>query len=83
MKINYTYVLFFRLDLFNETNKKPKTELELLQEQRDLKRRRAAYRGKRVHTDRKSYTEVGLCSHINSFYNNYYLSDDLGFKRSS
>ncbi|XP_025409955.1 U11/U12 small nuclear ribonucleoprotein 48 kDa protein-like [Sipha flava] len=46
------------LDLFNGTNEKPKTELELLQEQRDLKRRRVAYRGKRVHTDRKSYIEV-------------------------
>jgi hypothetical protein len=58
------------LDLFNGTNEKPKTELELLQEQRDLKRRRVAYRGKRVHTDRKSYIEVGLCSHISRIYNN-------------
>lgn len=46
------------MDVFNKTNDKPKTELEILQEQRDLKRRRTAYRGKRVHTDRKSYIEV-------------------------
>ncbi|XP_050428667.1 U11/U12 small nuclear ribonucleoprotein 48 kDa protein-like isoform X2 [Adelges cooleyi] len=46
-------------DTFNKTdNEKTKTELELLQEQRDAKRRRVAYRGKRVHTDRKSYLEV-------------------------
>lgn len=48
------------MDSFNETKEKPKTELELMQEQRDSKRRRAAYRGKRVHTDRKSYVEVGF-----------------------
>lgn len=46
------------MEVFNKTDEKPKTEIELLQEQRDLKRRRAAYRGKRVHTDRKSYFEV-------------------------
>lgn len=46
------------MDVFNKTDDKPKTELELLQEQRDLKRRSAAYRGKKVHTDRKSYVEV-------------------------
>ncbi|XP_027840715.1 U11/U12 small nuclear ribonucleoprotein 48 kDa protein-like [Aphis gossypii] len=46
------------VDFFNKTDDRPKTELELLQEQRDLKRRRTAYRGKRVHTDRKSYIEV-------------------------
>ncbi|XP_050532755.1 U11/U12 small nuclear ribonucleoprotein 48 kDa protein-like [Daktulosphaira vitifoliae] len=39
-------------------NEELKSELELLQEQRDAKRRRIAYRGKRVHTDRKSYIEV-------------------------
>lgn len=48
------------MDLFNKTNEKPKTELEILEEQRDLKRRRTAYRGKRVHTDRKSYVEVSF-----------------------
>lgn len=46
------------MDFINKTDDRPKTELELLQEQRDLKRRRTAYRGKRVHTDRKSYIEV-------------------------
>ncbi|KAF0763046.1 U11/U12 small nuclear ribonucleoprotein 48 kDa protein-like [Aphis craccivora] len=46
------------VDFFNKTDDRPKTELELLQEQRDLKRRRTAYRGKRIHTDRKSYIEV-------------------------
>ncbi|VVC34746.1 Hypothetical protein CINCED_3A019783 [Cinara cedri] len=46
------------VDVLNKSNEKPKTELELLQEQRDSKRRRVAYRGKRVHTDRKSHTEV-------------------------
>lgn len=46
------------VDVFNKTDEKQKTELDILQEQRDLKRRRAAYRGKRVHTDRKSYVEV-------------------------
>jgi len=45
-------------DVCNKTDHKPKTELDILQEQRDLKRRRVAYRGKRVHTDRKSYKEV-------------------------
>lgn len=48
------------MDFFNKNNEKPKSELELLQEQRDLKRRRAAYRGKRVHSDRKSYVEVSV-----------------------
>ncbi|KAL5232888.1 hypothetical protein ACI65C_000298 [Semiaphis heraclei] len=46
------------VDVFNKTDDKPKTELEILQEQRDLKRRSAAYRGKKVHTDRKSYVEI-------------------------
>lgn len=59
------------VDIFNKTDDKPKTEFELLQEQRDLKRRRTAYRGKRVHTDRKSYVEVlrevveGLTNNLN------------------
>lgn len=48
------------MDVFNKTDEKQKTELDILQEQRDLKRRRAAYRGKRVHTDRKSYVEVSF-----------------------
>lgn len=56
--INYN--CFHSVDLFNKNNEKPKTVLELLQEQRDLKRRRAAYRGKRVHSDRKSYVEVSV-----------------------
>jgi len=46
------------VDVFNKTDDKAKTDFEVLQEQRDLKRRRAAYRGKKVHTDRKSYIEV-------------------------
>lgn len=46
------------MDVFNKTDDKPKTDFEVLQEQRDLKRRRAAYRGKKVHTDKKSYIEV-------------------------
>lgn len=46
------------MDVFNKTDDKPKNEFEVLQEQRDLKRRRAAYRGKKVHTDKKSYIEV-------------------------
>jgi len=45
------------VNVFNKIDK-PKTELELLEEQRNLKRRSAAYRGKKVHTDRKSYLEV-------------------------
>lgn len=48
------------MNVFNKTDEKPKSQLELLQEERDLKRRRAAYRGKRVHTDRKSYIEVSV-----------------------
>lgn len=51
---------YYSVDVFNKTNEKPKTELEILQEQRDSKRRRTAYRGKRVHTDRKSYVEVSI-----------------------
>lgn len=58
------------MDLFNKTNEKPKTELEILEEQRDLKRRRTAYRGKRVHTDKKSYVEV---SFIRSVYFTLFL----------
>ncbi|KAK2156446.1 hypothetical protein LSH36_213g03026 [Paralvinella palmiformis] len=37
---------------------KPKTVLELKAEERDMKRRRASYRGKSVHTAKKSYAEV-------------------------
>lgn len=56
-------IVIFRLDIFNKTEK-PKTELDILHEKRDLKRRRVAYRGKRVHTDRKSYVEVSFTSPI-------------------
>ncbi|XP_025208768.1 U11/U12 small nuclear ribonucleoprotein 48 kDa protein-like [Melanaphis sacchari] len=63
------------LDIFNKTGDKPKTELELLQEQRDLKRRRVAYRGKRVHVDRKSYKEV-LREVIEGLTNNLSHSED-------
>lgn len=55
------FYLFLSVDLFNKSdNEKPKSELEIMQEQRDSKRRRVAYRGKRVHTDRKSYIEVSF-----------------------
>lgn len=47
-------LFFIRFDKFiKANNEESKSELELLQEQRDAKRRRIAYRGKRVHTDRK------------------------------
>lgn len=36
----------------------PKSRLEVLAAERDLKRRRQAYRGKNVHTANKSYSEV-------------------------
>lgn len=63
------------VDFFNKTDDRPKTELELLQEQRDLKRRRTAYRGKRVHTDRKSYIEV-LREVVEGLTNNLTHSED-------
>lgn len=59
-------------DICNKTDNKPKTELDILQEQRDLKRRRTAYRGRRVHTDRKSYKEVSF-SINNDIYVYIYL----------
>jgi len=37
---------------------KPKSQLELMKEQRDYKRRRQSYRAKNVHITKKSYTEV-------------------------
>ena len=40
------------------SDNRPKTVLELKAEERDMKRRRASYRGKSVHTAKKSYTEV-------------------------
>ncbi|XP_026812393.1 U11/U12 small nuclear ribonucleoprotein 48 kDa protein-like [Rhopalosiphum maidis] len=66
---------FTGVDVFNKSDDKPKTELELLQEQRDLKRRRAAYRGKRVHTDRKSYVEV-LREVVEGLTNSFSHSED-------
>ncbi|XP_022178895.1 serine/arginine-rich splicing factor 4-like isoform X2 [Myzus persicae] len=63
------------VDIFNKTDDKPKTELELLEEQRDLKRRSAAYRGKKVHTDRKSYVEI-LREVVEGLTNNLSHSED-------
>ena len=37
---------------------KPKSQLEILAEMRDYKRRRQSYRAKNVHITKKSYTEV-------------------------
>ncbi|GIY51601.1 hypothetical protein CDAR_365221 [Caerostris darwini] len=37
---------------------RPKTQLEILAEQRDYKRRRQSYRAKNVHITKKSYTEI-------------------------
>lgn len=39
-------------------NNKKKSKLEMLAEVRDLKRRRQTYRGKNVHTGKKSYSEI-------------------------
>ncbi|XP_003240028.1 serine/arginine-rich splicing factor 4 [Acyrthosiphon pisum] len=63
------------VDVYNKTDDKPKTELEILQEQRDLKRRSAAYRGKKVHTDRKSYVEI-LREVVEGLTNNLAHSED-------
>lgn len=41
-----------------QVNNKKKSKLETLAEARDLKRRRQTYRGKNVHTGKKSYSEV-------------------------
>lgn len=71
------------MDIFNKSEK-PKTELDILQEQRDLKRRRAAYRGKRVHTDRKSYIEVSVTStQFTQLELEIIICVYLGLKRSS
>lgn len=74
------------MDFFTKNDEKPKTELEVLEELRDLKRRRAAYRGKKVHTDKKSYVEVSFILSV-LFSVKYYVFQlikiFLGFKRSS
>lgn len=46
------------LEPTQSNDNRPKTVLELKAEERDMKRRRASYRGKSVHTANKSYTEV-------------------------
>lgn len=53
----FIYNLNFRLQ--KEEQKRPKTFIERLAEERDAKRRRVS---KKVHTNRKSYTEVCIDS---------------------
>lgn len=43
---------------------KPKSQLEILAEMRDYKRRRQSYRAKNVHITKKSYTEVYILFHF-------------------
>lgn len=45
--------------LLDDSQKGPKSHLEILAEMRDYKRRRQSYRAKNVHITKKSYTEVG------------------------
>ncbi|KFR15997.1 U11/U12 small nuclear ribonucleoprotein 48 kDa protein, partial [Opisthocomus hoazin] len=44
--------------LLDDSQKGPKSHLEILAEMRDYKRRRQSYRAKNVHITKKSYTEV-------------------------
>lgn len=46
--------------LLDDSQKGPKSHLEILAEMRDYKRRRQSYRAKNVHITKKSYTEVRL-----------------------
>lgn len=54
----FIYNLNFRLR--KEEQKRPKTFIERLAEERDAKRRKVS---KKVHTNRKSYTEVCIDSY--------------------
>lgn len=44
--------------MLDDSQKGPKSHLEILAEMRDYKRRRQSYRAKNVHITKKSYTEV-------------------------
>lgn len=46
--------------LLDDSQKGPKSHLEILAEMRDYKRRRQSYRAKNVHITKKSYTEVSV-----------------------
>ncbi|GFQ91150.1 hypothetical protein TNCT_453142 [Trichonephila clavata] len=50
--------LMFDFEKKNDQEDKPKSQLEILAEQRDYKRRRQSYRAKNVHITKKSYTEI-------------------------
>ncbi|GFS39901.1 hypothetical protein TNIN_163121 [Trichonephila inaurata madagascariensis] len=50
--------LMFDFEKKEDQEDKPKSQLEILAEQRDYKRRRQSYRAKNVHITKKSYTEI-------------------------
>ncbi|GFT60848.1 hypothetical protein TNCV_3615812 [Trichonephila clavipes] len=50
--------LMFDFEKKKDQEDKPKSQLEILAEQRDYKRRRQSYRAKNVHITKKSYTEI-------------------------
>lgn len=51
-------ICFTSIFLLDDSQKGPKSHLEILAEMRDYKRRRQSYRAKNVHITKKSYTEV-------------------------
>lgn len=51
-------ICFTSNSLLDDSQKGPKSHLEILAEMRDYKRRRQSYRAKNVHITKKSYTEV-------------------------
>ncbi|GFS51772.1 hypothetical protein NPIL_417341 [Nephila pilipes] len=50
--------LMFDFEKKSDQEDKPKSQLEILAERRDYKRRRQSYRAKNVHITKKSYTEI-------------------------
>ena len=51
-----------------EAAEEKKSQLEIMKEMRDYKRRRQKYRAKNVHITQKSIKDVSSCLCYNSFY---------------